>query len=203
MDIIATDHEYIPENAAQGDTPGGRPDVRKTYCEVMQMGACKVDDDGNETEVLNLTVRGHQIKRIPQWLSDMTGMTEQKRAQGVTFPEALERLERFVGRNGEVWTFNGDWWVLEGNAKAHGIELPFEEPFSRVKPILGDLGITKSDYKAKGFDEACSGGLYKVCGLTLPEIEGVGAHDAAHDARSLAHSVHFLRDRIDQIVRKV
>ena len=26
---IAVDHEYIPENAAQGDIPGERPDVKK------------------------------------------------------------------------------------------------------------------------------------------------------------------------------
>ena len=190
--MIGIDHEYIPETAPQGDTPGERPDVQNVYCEIMQMGACKLDRAGREVGVLNLTVRAHRIITIPRWLTKMTGMTEDKRAQGVSFPEALQRLVAFVGDDTEVWTFNGDWWVLEGNAKAHGIALPFKKPFARLKPLLPEKGITLEQFKAKGFSEVCSGGMYSVLGIELPAIAGVGAHDAAHDARSLAYSIHHL-----------
>src|SRR5688572_13609218 len=114
--MIGIDHEYIPENAAQGDVPGERSDVERVYCEIMQMGACKIDDSGREVGVLNLTVRAHKIHTIPLWLSRMTGMTEERRAQGVSFPDALEQLRIFVGDDADIWTFSGDWWVLEGNA---------------------------------------------------------------------------------------
>jgi len=191
--MIGIDHEYISENAAQGDTPGERPDVQRVYCEIMQMGACKLAKGGRELGVLNLTVRAHRIHTIPQWLSRMTGMTEEKRAQGVSFPEALKRLVTFIGNDENIWTFSGDWWVLEGNAKAHGLILPFTRPFKRLKPLLSEHGITAEDFKRVGFDEVCSGGLYQVLGIQLPEIESVGAHDATHDARSLAHSIHHLR----------
>lgn len=190
--MIGIDHEYIPENATSGDTPSERPDVQKVYCEIMQMGACKLDSEGKEIGVLNLIVKAHRIQTIPLWLSSMTGMTEEKRATGVSFREALQKLVEFVENDKQLWTFSGDWWVLEGNAKAHGISLPFEKPFSRVKPLLADKGITLEDYRSKGFSEVCSGGLYRVLGIELPDIEGVGAHDAAHDARSLAHSVYRL-----------
>lgn len=190
--MIGIDHEYILENATQGDTPGERPDVQRVYCEIMQVGACKLDKEGREIGVLNLIVRAHHIHTIPPWLSHMTGMTEEKRAKGISFPEALEQLATFVGDDKDVWTFSGDWWVLEGNAKAHGIELPFKKPFNRLKPLLPEKNITVEDFKRLGFNEVCSGGLYQVLGIQLPEIEGVGAHDAAHDARSLAYSVHYL-----------
>jgi len=85
--MIGIDHEYIAENAVQGDTPGDRPNVQRVYCEIMQMGACKLDKEGREVGVLNLTVRAHRIHTIPRWLSKMTGMTAEKRVKGVSFPK--------------------------------------------------------------------------------------------------------------------
>lgn len=190
--MIGIDHEYIPENSPQGDIPGKRPDVQSVYCEIMQMGACKLDKSGQEIGVLNLVVRAHRILAIPLWLSRMTGMTKEKRVAGMSFPQALQQLVDFIGDDKELWTFSGDWWVLKGNAEAHGISLPFQEPFNRLKPLLSGKGITLEDFEAKGFSEVCSGGLYKVLDIELPNIEGVGTHDATHDARSLVHSVHRL-----------
>ena len=45
----------------------------------MQMGACRLDEAGNEIDVLNLTVKAHRIHTSPPWLSKMTGMTEERR----------------------------------------------------------------------------------------------------------------------------
>lgn len=118
---VGVDHEYIPENAAKGDTPGPRPDVRMTYCEVMQMGACKLDEAGQEVAVLNQTVSAHKLHFIPPWLSKMTGMTSERReAEGVPFPEALGMLVDFAGEE-TPWTFMGDEYVLRGNCAAHGL----------------------------------------------------------------------------------
>lgn len=189
---IGIDHEYIPENAAQGDTPGERPDVQTIYCEVMQMGACKLDGKGKEIAVLNQTVSAHRIHTIPPWLSTMTGMTAEKREQeGVPFLDALKMLVDFVGDE-HPWTFSGDYFVLQGNAEKHGITLPFNRPFKRVKPRLAGWGVTLADYQRLGFTEMNSGNLHKVLGIELPSIEGVGAHDAAHDARSLSYSIQQL-----------
>jgi hypothetical protein len=189
----AVDHEYIPENAATGDTPGQRPDVQSVYCEIMQMGACRLDAGGTEIAVLNLTVKAHRIHAIPPWLSKMTGMTEERRErEGVHFRDALLELDDFISILENPWTFSGDWYVLKGNAEAHGIALPFLEPFRRAKPCLADWGVTLADYQRLGFNEMNSGNLHKVLGIELPLITGVGPHDAVHDARSLAHSIHLL-----------
>lgn len=191
--MLGIDHEYIPETAPMGDVPGTRPDVQSVYCEIMQMGACKLDAAGREIGVLNIVVKPHRLATIPLWLSRMTGITPERRASGITFPEALEQLVAFAEGDQNIWTFSGDWWVLLGNARAHGIELPFKEPFRRLKPLLPEYGIGLDEFKQHGFSEVCSGGLYRVLGLELPAIEGVGAHDAAHDARSLVHAVHHLQ----------
>lgn len=195
--MIGIDHEYIPEGSPMGATlPPARPNVHTTYCEVMQMGACKLDAQGREIDVLNRTVKAHRIPEVPLWLTNMTGMTTQRReAEGVTFPEALAELVDFVGNDTGPWVFNGDWWVLWGNAKAHNISMPFTQPFLRVARQLPDFGIILADYQALGFDEVNSGNLHKVLGIKLPEITGVGAHDAAHDARSIAYSMYHLLHR--------
>lgn len=190
--LVGVDHEYIPEDAAKGDVPGKRPDVRTVYCEVMQMGACKLDGAGNEVAVLNQTVSAYKIHVIPPWLSKMTGMTAEKRErEGISFPEAFAVLVDFLDGN-TPWTFMGDEHVLRVNVDAHGLIWPFEQSFQLVKPRLPDWGVTLEDYRRLGLNEMNSGNLHKVLGIELPSIEGVGAHDAAHDARSLTHSVYHL-----------
>jgi len=191
--IIGIDNEYIAE-----DTPGGavapdsRPDVMETYCEVMQMGACRVDQDGTEVAIINKLVKPHLIHTIPPWLSDMTGITEERRNdEGVHFLQALEELVQLVGTE-RGWTFSGDNVVLAGNCAAHGVPYPFVQPLLRVKPRLADWGIGIQHYLLRGYSEMNSGHLHKVLGIELPSITGVGAHDACHDARSVAHSIHHI-----------
>ncbi|MBP9762328.1 hypothetical protein KBD34_01800 [Patescibacteria group bacterium] len=191
--MIAIDHEYLSETAPSGDTPGERPDVQRVYCEIMQIGACKLDAHGVEIGTLNVTIQPHRLRNIPLWLSRMTGISEEKRAAGLPYPEALRQLVEFIGDDNDIWTFSGDWWVVEGNVRAHKLPMPFQQPFQRVKPLLEEKGVTLEKFKQAGFTEVCSGGLYKVLGITLPAIEGVGAHDAAHDARSLAYAIFHLK----------
>jgi hypothetical protein len=191
--MITIDLEYIPENAAKGMIPGERPNVQWVYCEAMQIGACRLDPSGREVATLDVTVRAHRLFFIPPWLSAMTGMTEERRAEGVAFPEALKQLVDFVGDDDDVWTMHMDWWALSANAKEHRLLLPFKHQFKKLKPKLPDLGITLEDFLVAGFPEVISGGLYKVLGITLPEAPGRKPHDATHDARSLAHSIYFLR----------
>ncbi len=158
----------------------------------MQMGACRLDEAGQEVAVLNHTVSAHKLHFIPPWLSKMTGMTAEKReAEGIPFPEALEKLVDFAGEE-TPWTFMGDEHVLRGNVAAHGLKWPFKNPFRLVKPVLAAYRITIVEYRQHGFEEVNSGNLHTVLDIKLPAIEGVGAHDALHDARSLTHSIHHL-----------
>lgn len=190
---IGVDYEYIPQDALPGATlPAQRPDVMGSYCEIMQTGACLLDASGKEVQVLNKIVKAHKISEVPVWLSNLTGITAERRAdEGVHFLEALDELVSMVGDK-RPWTFSGDWCVLAGNCAAHGVPMPFWQPFLRVKPRLKLWGVTLADYQRHGFTEMNSGNLHTVLGIKLPSIIGVGAHDAAHDARSLTHSVHSL-----------
>jgi len=82
--------------------------------------------------------------------------------------------------------------VIKGNAKAHGIALPFKKPFKRLKPLLPEHNITADTFKKFGFDENMQWRPLPSARHSAAQIEGVGAHDAAHDARSLAHSIYRL-----------
>jgi DNA polymerase III alpha subunit (gram-positive type) len=190
--MIGIDFEYIKENAPEGDDPGGRPDIQNTYCEIVQIGACKIDADGKEIKSLNIMVAPYTIQTLPPWFVSMTGITEKKRESGIPFPDALKQLQTFVGEESLVVTFSGDWFVLEGNVKKWNIANPFPEPFVRLKPMLDTYGIGLEDFKRSGLQEVQSGGLYKVLNITLPKTSGVGEHDAEHDARSLIHSAYHL-----------
>jgi DNA polymerase III alpha subunit (gram-positive type) len=193
--MIAIDTEYIAEDSLSGETPGPRPNVEAVYCEIMQIGACKLDNDGKEIGTLNITVKAHRIPMIPRWLVTMTGMTEEKRAEGKDFKDALAALLAFVGDDTDIWTFNGDWFVLQGNIKSHQLINPFPNQFKRTKPQLAELGVTSEMFESIGSKEMNSGNLYKVLNIELLHIEGVGAHDACHDARSLAYSMYHLLNR--------
>lgn len=193
--MIGIDFEYIKENAPQGNDSGDRPDIKNTYCEIVQIGACKLDNEGKEIESLNIMVAPYTIKTLPPWFVSMTGITETKRESGILFPEALKQLQKFIGKDSSVITFNGDWFVLEGNLKKWNITNPFLEPFVRLKPMLDNYGIGIEDFKKNDLQEVQSGGLYKVLNISLPKISGVGEHDAEHDARSLVYSAYHLRIR--------
>jgi len=190
--MIAIDTEYLAEDALLGDTPGPRPNVQEVYCEIMQIGACKLDGNGVEIDVLNITIKPYKLEIIPNWLVTMTGMTPERRQNGIGFAEALSALVEFVADDREIWTFSGDWFVFQSNIHTQHLSNPFSEPFLRAKPKLLDLGITPLMFEKIGVQEMNSGNLYKVLGITLPEIQGVGAHDACHDARSLAYSMYHL-----------
>lgn len=194
--MIGIDLEYVPEDAAPGHVPGERPNPRRVYCEIMQIGACKLAN-GTETGSLNVLVQAHRIDTIPPWLVQMTGITQERRAdEGVPFLDALEQFVEFCRDGDRIWTFDMDEWVLRANALAHGVTFPFTRPFARLKPMLRtSYGISLENFMRHGYTEVCSGGLYDVLGLDLPTIEGVGAHDAAHDARSLIYAVRHLENR--------
>jgi DNA polymerase III epsilon subunit-like protein len=191
--MIAIDTEYISEKAVDGPVPGNRPDVTTTYCEIMQIGAAKLDGRGNEVSTLSLTIRPSFISHIPEWLSKMTGMTEGKRQKGITLQEGIRQLNDFIGGEKFVWTFSGDWHVFSNSAKKHDFVLPFSE-FQLVEPQLAGWGVTEKNFKEKGFEEICSGDLHKVLGLQLSDV-GTTTHDATYDARSLVHSVFYLLNR--------
>jgi hypothetical protein len=141
--------------------------------------------------LLNVTVRRHRLG-VPGWLADLTGMTDAKRESGVAFPGGLAQLAAFC-EGAELWIFSGDWDVLLGNCREHGVAFPFPHNVGRAKALLRDKGVTAERFAACGFHEVCSGGMGRVLGIELPEDGSVGAHDAAYDARSLAHAVYRLK----------
>jgi DNA polymerase III alpha subunit (gram-positive type) len=188
--MIGLDCEYIAETALGDELPNSRPDVEKVYCELLQISACKLDNHGKEADTFNVFLKPYRVNNLPAWITNMTGITNNTRSHGDEFKEALTKLVDFVGKD-ECWIFNGDWNVINGNCQAHNIPMPFSM-FHRLKPKLSTL-VSLDQFKDAGYNEVCSGGLYKVFGLNLP-VEG-NAHDALHDARSLVHTVHHLTSK--------
>lgn len=190
---LRCDHEYTTANARLGSSPSSRPNVQDVYCEVVQVGACKFDLNARiGLDVLIDTVRAHELTHLPSWLVNMTGMTEQTREKdGISIPSAMLKLQDFCVGAEDIFTYSEDWYVPKGSRQKQ--EIPFswaENPFTRVKPLLEEeYNFTLVDYIKSGFNEKCSSGRSTVLGLTLSSTDGVGLHNAAHDARSLVHSI--------------
>lgn len=189
--MIAIDTEYIAEDAVQGKIPGVRPDVRTTYCGVIQIGAIKLDEEGNEVDTLNLLIKPSFIETMPEWLVTLTRITEEQRKEGISFKEAIELLVRFIGNDTNIWVFAGDGFVFSNAIKRHDMHVVLPE-FKLVKPKLEEWGLVEARFREKGL-EVCSGNLYKVLDIDLP-ADG-NAHNALHDARSMAYSVFRLLNR--------
>ncbi len=79
--------------------------------------------------------------------------------------------------------------MLRGNCREHGLPFPLPQEVRRAKALLEERGIGSERFRECGFPEVCSGGMARVLGIELPDDGSVGAHDAAFDARSLAHAV--------------
>lgn len=177
--LVAVDFEYC---VVRDPVEGRRPDVRTEQCEIIQIGAVRLDGDGKEVASLNVLVSAHSVTQLPAWLQKLINVTDaQRREKGVSFADAVAQLRAFCG-DAEVWTFSGDWFVLLGDCKAHNVVCPFDKPFLRARALLDRMGITQ---------QLSSGELHTVVGLQPPAVGA--AHDALFDARNLAQAVFRLR----------
>lgn len=188
--LIGIDFEYVAENAVQGQ----RPDVQKDYCEIFSIGAVKLDSNGQVVERLDLTVAPTLIASIPDWLSQLTGVSNESRKGGISFEQALQTLERFSSSGSfELWCFKGDWHVLRGNCERRKVPLPaiFARPFQRAFSLATErCGLTADDFTGAGHKEMCSGNLAPFFGLKVASSKR--EHDACFDAESLVLGVALM-----------
>lgn len=183
--MIVFDLEYMPETSPLGDKAPGRPDLTNIYCEIFQIGAVKLDKNGDEIDSLNVILKPEKFPKLPVWLSEMTRVSDAQRERGISIREGLERLREFIGKEEDVWVFYGDSIVIPNAMKELGFWIEFPE-MKRAKDYMDEWGLSKAKFEERGL-EYCSGNMSKVLGVE-EDNEG-GEHDALYDARSMAKAI--------------
>ena len=189
---IFLDTEYAYKGMSENS---GRPDIKNTLCEVLQIGGVKINmDTGEIIKTFTTLIKPEYVIPVPEFFFSLTGISQQNLMSDPTpnFLDSIKALKEFVGDSEPIWVFKGDWIVLSRCAKEiHGIDIPFQE-FELVEPKLASWGLTREKFQEKNL-EYCSGNLGKFLELnTTLETSGKVAHDAMFDAASMAKAVWFL-----------
>lgn len=177
---IYVDTEYVFPNMGRDYGMPTEDDQRQ----IVQIAAILVDQEtGEELESFDQIVFPKYMKKIPIFFTELTKITQDDVNQNaISFIKALKQFVEFC-RDYPVWTFNADYGVFKQNCTFFNIDMPFKKDFIRVKPLLSSWGIDPNKYS--------SGTLYKV---TKQKMQG-HVHNALHDVRSMAMSVHYLESK--------
>jgi len=149
------------------------------FKEVVQIGAVKLD--GRDLSVIgefDLLVKPRINPRLSDYFVNLTGITNDAvAAAGVDFADAYARFAAFAA-GGPICAFGHDEWVLEENLRLYGIT-----EFAAL-PRFADLRtwFAACDIDPRGM-MSCE--IAPSLGITVPGR----AHNALHDARSMAASM--------------
>jgi len=157
--------------------------------EIVQIGAVRLNgaDRLAETAQFSALVRPRINPALSAYFTGLTGITQAMvDADGVSFPEALDRFAGFIGGDTvAVLSFGKDPNVLQRNCRLCDVPFPFDAalfvnvvPALRAALALGDTPFSSSD-------------LPRLTGFAPPGT----AHDAMGDARCIAGALRVLRAR--------
>ncbi len=91
--------------------------------EVIQIGAVKIDENGNMRGSYSITVKPRYYKKILRHVARLTGITQERADRGVSLPEAAESFRRFCGEDFVFLTWGpDDIPMLEDNFRVHKLD---------------------------------------------------------------------------------
>lgn len=129
--------------------------LRSATHEIIEIGAIRVNRDGNEHDTFQTLVR--PIKQIPKKITELTGITQAMvNADGQEIGTALQALKEFVG-DLRIVTFNAafDMGFIHAASQSQGIT--FQNPVSCALKMARRAWPERSSYRL--VDLAKDGGL--------------------------------------------
>lgn len=118
---------YIILDLEWNQPANGKNYVKKDLpFEIIQIGAIKLDDEGNELDSFNCVVCPSVYKKLHSAVKEVVALTEEDLKNGVTFHDAFLQLMQFCGDDYIFCTWGSqDLWQLQQNMQYYRIENAF------------------------------------------------------------------------------
>ena len=178
--VVDTEYTTWPGALESGWSEAGQ------HREIVQIAAVKIDEEGNETDSMDILVRPLLNPELSPLFTELTGITQNDTDRnGMAFSDALNITEEFT----EQWKLplicmNGDGGVVAENCRINGIEIP-DAQWHRLVPYLIRCGVN--------LEEISSGDLHKLTNMPLTGR----THNALHDVRSMARWIKAVHNHGD------
>lgn len=155
--------------------------------EIIQIGAVRVKDDAEFTEVDRFLCHVTPVKNptLSDYIIQLTGIDQQTvDDEGFDFADALDVFLEFCDGARVVLCYSGDPYTLAENCQLQGMKQPAWPHFAELYKVLG---------RRAGAEYAES------VSSTLPELVGLepieDAHNAMADSLAIAATLRVLRER--------
>ena len=167
----------------------GSPSARKVLPvqirgEIIQMGAVRITEDQTVADEFQVMVRPKYYRSLNRRVSKLTGIKESRlKAEGIPFPEAIERFRTWCGEAPVflTWGFD-DIAILRENLQLFGLPTEWVETWYNAQMM---------------FNAQTDGSTAQKALKTAMEIFGIEASRPAHDALGDAYHTALICARLD------
>ncbi len=107
--------------------------VHRYFNEIIEFGAVKLDENLSLIGTFQAFIKPVVSKKITNLVTNLTGIDEESLEDGCTFPEAVKKFQKFVGKKSVLLTWStSDLLVLLENCKYFlgGERIPFLERYA-------------------------------------------------------------------------
>mgnify|MGYP003299897525 CR=1 FL=1 len=146
------------------------------FNEIIEIGAVKLSSDRRTEKRFDAYIRPVVSRKLTRIVTDLTGITDAQIRGGVSFVEAMEALDQFIGKDAVIMTWsNTDLMVLLENCRYfyHQDRIPF---------LHGYLDLQNYAQTCLGMGTAQQVGLGKMADLLGITSEGMKLHHAIDDS---------------------
>lgn len=147
------------------------------FNEIIEIGAVRVEDGARIADTFHAVIRPVYSKKLTEFVTNLTSITESDLEDGITFPKAVDRLCRWIGEGDAVlltWSTTDLLVLIENCERFFGNRtIPFMSAYADLQAYA---------QRRMGDDLSRQLALGKACErLSIPE-EGADLHRALDDS---------------------
>lgn len=151
--------------------------------EIIQIGAVRLNEDMTPGEEFQVDVRPVWFKRIHHKVKKLTGFDKERLANGLSFPEAMERFRAFCGEGVTFLTWGyDDQGIMEQNIIIHDLDWDWIAGWVNLQVI---------------YNMQTDGGKNQRSLATAMEHFGIEQTRVAHDALGDAYNTGLICSHLD------
>ncbi len=146
--------------------------------QIIQIGAVKLDDNLNIVDTFDVIVKSSIGKKLTKRFVELTGITAEMMADGISLTDAVLRYNNFVGKNYTMltWSTSDLYTILENS----NYLLPKNIRFKFGKYV--DLqSYVQNEMRALGFEIKSQISLSHAAEMLNISVEGLELHTAKDD----------------------